>query len=248
MQLKVLSIAAAVVLAGAVQAHAGILLSDTFSYPDGDLATVSGGKWVIHSGTTPLNVTGGTLTVTGANSEDQHADLAGAPISSGMLYAGFDVTLTALPTGTTYFAHFYNSSTTFRGKLFATTSGAATNLFKFAISNNASSVPSIASPDLSPDTTYHVVLALNPTDATTGVVTTLYIDAASETGGLTATDGTTSIGINSFAFRQASGEGTMTVDNLVVATTFAEANGSAVPEPASLGLLVLGGLALLRRR
>jgi hypothetical protein len=36
------------------------------------------------------------------------------------------------------------------------------------------------------------------------------------------------------------------IDNLTVATTFAEV--AAVPEPAALGLLSLAGLAALRRR
>jgi hypothetical protein len=57
------------------------------------------------------------------------------------------------------------------------------------------------------------------------------------------------LAISTIALRQAGGEGTSTLDNLYVSDNFSEAlTGTAVPEPASLGVLALGGLALLARR
>jgi hypothetical protein len=58
-------------------------------------------------------------------------------------------------------------------------------------------------------------------------------------------------GLDGFAFRQGgtwdNGGAAWTADNLVVSTTFEEAV-AAVPEPSSLGILALTGLAFLRRK
>jgi hypothetical protein len=55
---------------------------------------------------------------------------------------------------------------------------------------------------------------------------------------ITATDGTTALPINAMSFRQAGGNTTMTIDNLVVSRDI-----SAVPEPTSLALLSVAGFA-----
>ncbi len=56
---------------------------------------------------------------------------------------------------------------------------------------------------------------------------------------MTDIDAATSITVTSFAFRQATGIGTMTVDNLTV---------THVPEPAAALLGAFGVIGLLRRR
>ena len=48
-----------VALIGLATLPAQIILNETFSYPDGPLTNVSGQVWIIHSGTTALNVSGG---------------------------------------------------------------------------------------------------------------------------------------------------------------------------------------------
>jgi hypothetical protein len=65
---------------------------------------------------------------------------------------------------------------------------------------------------------------------------TLSIDGGSS---VVDTDAASAVTVTSFAFRQASGIGTMTVDNLSV---------SYIPEPTAALLGSLGLLGLLRRR
>src|SRR5689334_17597733 len=64
-----------------LSASAGLILSDSFNYPDGTLLTTTG--WVAHSsgGLNPITVTNGTAVVRAlsASSEDIHADLSGQP-------------------------------------------------------------------------------------------------------------------------------------------------------------------------
>src|SRR5258708_7185882 len=94
--------------------HAGIVLSDTFTYPDGPIVGASGSPWLNHSGSTPMNVMNNTLQINSTNSEDVHADLQGGPYTTNsptVLYSSFQVTFTAFPGDAfgehgTYFAHF----------------------------------------------------------------------------------------------------------------------------------------------
>jgi hypothetical protein len=89
----------------------------------------------------------------------------------------------------------------------------------------------------------------------------LYINPAAPAPGVPDATNTASVPdviLNEIQFRQInfqnddigiplSNPGQLVVDNLKVATTFAEA-WQAIPEPSSLSLLALGGLAMLRRR
>jgi hypothetical protein len=65
-----------------------------------------------------------------------------------------------------------------------------------------------------------------------------------------ATDIVTALPISSVALRQSvvsgSGMGTLTADDLIVATTFAEA--AVVPEPAMIGVVLVGLSFISRRR
>ena len=134
--------------------HAGVILSDTFSYPDGPLVTVSGGKWSTHSGSpAQVDVAGGMIHLTQAESEDVNASLDGQPYgpSSGVnLYARFVVNFSSLPSGDgTYFAHFKdNTATGFRCKVFATTNGAAPGSFRLGIAAAANTPTSFSATNL----------------------------------------------------------------------------------------------------
>ena len=96
--------------------HAGTILSETFSYPDGDLKVVSGGVWYPHGNisTTPLYCTNGQAVVIGASSyEDDSADLAGGPYetnSPAVLYSSYSLIISnqaGLPTlAGGYISHF----------------------------------------------------------------------------------------------------------------------------------------------
>lgn len=218
-------------------AQATIVLNETFTYSDGPLTSTSGGLWVSHSGTAlQLDVSANKLNITTSESEDANTSITGGAglfYDAGILSATFDVTFSALPTATgAYFAHFKDAGNGFRSRLFATTTGATTGSFRLAIADIGSSTVPFAL-DLSLGVTYSITLAL---DVAVGR------SSLSVNGGtpVVATDTPTSaLPITSFAVRQASGEGTLTLDNLTV-----DASAPAVPEPTTLVSLA-GGVGML---
>jgi endonuclease/exonuclease/phosphatase family metal-dependent hydrolase len=207
-------------------AHATVLLNDSFSYPDGAITNVSGGVWIEHSGGAPCQVVSGQAQVSSTAAEDVHAVLAGQPFSSGALYASFTVKCTALPTsGGAYFAHFNSSS--FRCVVWASTANAAAGMFRLGIGNTNGVIATSTqlAVDLSVNTSYFVVVRY---DVASGQ-STLWLNPVNETDpGVAAPGSAASTTISSFSLRQTSGMGTMLLDNLTVATTFAEATGNQV--------------------
>src|SRR5437868_5706464 len=90
-----------------IGANAGLILSDTFSYPNGNLTSVSTNVWYAHGniGGSPILVTNGMARLVGATSaEDDSSDLAGAPYAtnSGVtLYSSYSLLISnqaGLPT------------------------------------------------------------------------------------------------------------------------------------------------------
>jgi hypothetical protein len=173
--------------------------------------------------------------ITDANDQDEHVLLIGQPFAtnSGVtLYSSFTANFTALPSsGGTYLAHFMDANTGaatgFGARLWTSISNAATGFFRVGIGNgqgataaNIAQVPQ----DLALGSNYTLVTRFV---IGTGV-STIWVDPKVEVGGATATDVSTSpdvvvnsIAVIGYAFRQAAGEGTLTVDNLKVGTTFA---------------------------
>jgi hypothetical protein len=235
------SLIAAIVVAlvgSCTAANATIVISDSFTYSDGALNGQGG--WDDHSGTAgQVDVAGGVVNLTQAESEDVNKVL-GSTFSSGTLYAGLSFSFSALPSGTGgYFFHFKDAGTSnLRGRVFATTTGAASGAFRLGVTNAGNTLSSIIPTDISLNTNHRLVLSLN---TATGA-SSLFLDTLTETGGVTASDAVTAVGITSIALRQSlssgNGMGVLGVDNLVVATTFAQA---AVPEASSF---LFGGLAL----
>ena len=214
-----------------VTVNIALLLADTFSYTDGSIVTNSGFFWTNHSGTAgQMQVSQGKLRVTSTQTEDVNAVITNAPFapaSGAILYAGFTVNFSALP-GSEYFAHYKDSSSTFRGKIFATTSNAAPGSFRLGIANSVNTLGATNPPyalDLSTNTAYRVVTRYNVATATT----TLWISPTRETDpSVTATDTSAAATVIAFVFRQSSGNGgmgTMTVDDLMVGTTFDTVKG-----------------------
>jgi hypothetical protein len=218
---------------GVSAATATTVLTENFSYGDGALVGASGSPWVTHSGTAgQADIVGATLVLTSAEGEDINAPLSGQPYSSGFLSSSFDVTFTVLPTlAGSYFAHFKDSATGFRSRLVSYTTGASSGFFRLAISNDSGVTVPVAT-DLALNTTYAVVMTW---DLDTNQ-STLSVDGGAA---VTDSDAASAITITSFAFRQATGIGTMTVDNLTV---------THVPEPAAALLGAFGVIGLLRRR
>jgi Immunoglobulin I-set domain/Family of unknown function (DUF5689) len=222
----------------AVGARANVVLQDNFdSYGTGDLVSVSGGLWSSHSGTTPMNVVAdasvsapNALQVTRFNSQDDNATLANAPYyragtnavgdSVTALYFKFTLRMSSadMPTAAgTYFAHFKDTTTSgFRARTYVATGGAAAGFYRVGI-GNSTGTPVYWGTDMAPDTTYVIVVRYN---VTTGEAT-LWVNPSSESDtSITGTDTPSLLDISTMAFRQASGEGTLNVDDLVVGTTF----------------------------
>lgn len=246
--MKWLSLLVLASLALVSTSSAVVLIDETFSYPDGLLTGQSTG-WITHSGVAgQVAVGGGAIALTGANSEDVSRPFPAA-VSSGVLWYGFDVTYSALPSSTTYFAHFRDSesgaATDFRARLSGVASGSG---IQFRISNNSSSIFVSGGPVVPVNTTARIVASY---DFTTGnsqfwVNPTAITDAAAAT----ATDAANVVPLELMAFRQASGIGDMRVDNLLVGTSFGDVI-SVIPEPSTYALLGVAGLGLffwMRRR
>lgn len=225
----------------ALSAPAAVLLSDAFIYPNGPLTTVSSGVWTNHSGT-PLevDVTAGKVNLTENESEDVSAALSG-PVSSGILYYGLDVNFSGLPSGEgNYFAMLRDSAFVFRARLYATTNGAAAGSYRLGVANSASTPNVVFNSNLPLGSSHRIVVAYD----FNSLQTTLWLDPSVETdSSVIATDAVlvTPYSVYSFSLRQSlflgspgaptiQGTGTLTVDNVRVATTFVE----AVPEPFSL--------------
>lgn len=245
-------------------ARAEVLFDEPFAYPDGWITAVSGGLWTVHSPAPPaenLLVSSGAVIInqgdTGAGRDDA-ARLLGSSFdpntdNTSVLFAAFTVSFSALPVGDgSYFAHFKSSAANeFYGRVGAAVTGAAPGSFRVGIGSETWGAATQYVPqDLALNTAYQLVVRYDlGTDRAT-----LWVDPVDESSpGVTSTDAPSypATGeINAFALRQgvtgSGAPGVLTVDNLRVATTFAE----AVPEPrgALLGLLGGGLLWLLRRR
>ena len=228
-------------LLSATLSGAALLLSDSFSHPDGPLVTVSDGVWVHHSGSVSgqVAVVSGRVLLNEANAEDVNALLAGQPYpSSGttnVFYASFTVKFTSLPGGGgTYFAHFKNSSTTFRARIWALTSGAALDRFRLGISStDASAAGATNTMDLHLNTDYTVVTRLVNSNSVT--VSTLWINPTAESdSSISITESTSAFTVVSYALRENTGEGALNLDNLRVGTSFADVFSNGAGQPPAI--------------
>ena len=241
----------------AATAQADVVLSDSFSYADGDVAAAAGSPWLIHSGTTAANVQSGELRLTGGNSADVNALLSGGPYlsnSPAVLYSSFKMRVINRPGAAgTYFAHFKDTNinqfsgfgarvwvsytNAYTGQLLTNTS--QTSQYRVGIGNGtlAGSGTGQIDQDLYLNTNYTIVTRFVPN---TGEATIWLNPSAESDPGVTATDAGTAtrpnpIDVVAYAFRQASGIGTVLVDDLKVGTSFADVAGPNNP-PSITGI------------
>ncbi|HEU5124825.1 MAG TPA: endonuclease/exonuclease/phosphatase family protein [Verrucomicrobiae bacterium] len=215
--------------------QANLLLNDSFDYTNGALVVVSDGKWTTHSGSAnELLVASERLQLSGNNSEDVNARLAGQPYnfenSTNRFYASFQIRFHTLPGANgTYFAHFKSSSaTTFAGRLWAFTSEAAPGKFRLGISSTKGDAVSATYPmDLELDTDYRVVTRLVNSNSTSK----LWIDPIAESDFSVSTqEAAEPFTVVAYAFREASGEGELSIDDLRVGTSFGDVVPNAPPQ------------------
>ena len=218
----------------------GVLINEPFTYLDGPI--VGNGGWNWHSGTNgDCQVLNNQLSLSYALSEDISTNLPGfyVDVNSGtILYSSVKVNFSALPgSGTEYFMHYRDAGTSnYRARVSATTSGAAAGKFRIAIANSASTAVTVPV-DLSLNTTYLVVTRYN---VSTGI-STVWVNPTSEaTGGVTATVGAAPLNLYYLSFRQNSGIGALTVDDLKVGTEWSDVWESVAPAPEALRAQQIG--------
>jgi len=231
----------------AVSAEATVLTSDNFPYPDGSLDANAG--WTTHSGTIgSLQVLGGqaVLQENGSASGDAHKTFAATP---GNLYYGVDFSVDDLGTpyvgaDNEYFAHLMGAGTfNFRAKIDIVAATGAGD-FSVGLATRNSSADVVWATDLTYGTTYRAIVKYDQTINQAQ----LWINAVlpTDTSVLGIDEIPAAPTMDAFGLRESfssMGE-VVRVDNMAVATTFAE----VVPEPTTLALLAIGGLALIRRR
>ena len=171
--------------------------------------------------------------MTSARSEDIDALLANqpySPASGTVLYSSFTVNFSALPTSSgNYFAHF-NAGSNHRALVFACTSGAPAGFFRLGIGNTTGTTTASAqlTNSLALNQNYFVVARYNVATGSS----TIWLNPLSETNGVTASDAPTAVNVTAFSFRQASGEGTLFIDDLKGGTAFSDVISNTASAPA----------------
>lgn len=245
------AIAAGVLPAG--QVDAAVLYSSSFNpptYTSGALVSQDGWNQTGTTATNPVqvNVAGSNGSVVlGPTGQDVNHGLS-TSITSGSVYYGADINLSAVQTGD-YFLHFAASTTdtsTFVGRLFAQ---AATGGYVLGLTTG-SGTPTYGTTVIPLNTTVRVIARYDLVPGTGNDTGALFVNPTGTTEGtpyaVATTVGTDATTIGSINFRQGgtSSSPSLTIDNLSVATTYAE----VVPEPSSLVLLPAAGLLALRTR
>lgn len=217
----------------------GLLASDEFNRADDYL--VDWIKWIGHSGPPDeLFITNQRVPLSQALSGDASLPLIAVgqayPETGGhVFFASFKANFSALPAGAgTYFAHFKDTTNTFRARVIATTTGATAGRLRLGIACTSSTAApeSLHPTELELGTDYLVVVRLN---AATGE-SRLWVNPTAEAAGyVDSTDFHLPSAIESFAFRQSGpgpGMGALTVDDLKVGTAFSDV-AAGLPVPIS---------------
>jgi hypothetical protein len=236
-------------------AHAAPLLTDTFTYPDGALETVSGGLWEVNSGSGSKLVQSGQLLIDDNTTSDYMRQFDAAATST-LVYSSFILNMSSVDVPNTVGAYFAavagpksgtSFSTFFRARVGAIVNGTEpAGTFTLGIHGSNSTVSNFVNwgTPLSFDTDYLIVTKY---DGSTGE-SRLWVNPTLETDlSVVETGATSSTGMGSFLWRSnsSSTDGDKLVDNLNVGTTFADA---VIREPTTAGVLAAAGVAALLRR
>lgn len=237
---KILYSALSILVLAGMTAQAQVLMYEPFTYPDGVTTTVSGGKWVRHSGgNNDSFVSSNRLQVFGTRTDDVNRGFTGNVTNTNSIFAAFTLNMSSLPVNSngTYFAHFKDNGFNFHGRIFAVTGndGFVPNFsvtpgyFRLGVANaNGDGTGAItAGPtavvpmDLALNTDYQVVVQYDPATGAQLWVNPLNTNDVGS-GMSVDTSAASTNGVSAYAFRQNTGQGQQTVDNLVVGDTFAD--------------------------
>jgi hypothetical protein len=208
-------------------AFSAVLMSEGFSYANGNL--VPNGGWATHSGTgTDIQVASGRAVVDMNSAPDDNKTFA-AQGATGKTYYCLEVLIPAI-TGSprlNYFAHLKDTGTVnFAGRLGVAPSGTG---FTFAVGSTAFTTPTSWTSQLAYGTSYRVVISY---DAATGT-SEMWVNPANELSPKVTSTGTPGTNVSAFALRESNtGTGTLwkaSVDNVGVGTTFNDACTQITP-------------------
>lgn len=247
-------------LAAVANIHAATLFSDSFSNPNGNL--VGQGSWLQNGASVvnPIQVTAGEVGML-ATGQDVNAALSSpfSLVDGTSFYIGSTINISAASAVGDYFLHWSpaTSSTVFVSRLHVRSSGGGFQLGYLETASGGSLTWGSTVLNLNQD--YRVVVAynvlagalndtadvyVNPTDFAVQANNTPYLTDAAWSSTLAET---TTLGAVNLRQGGSTTGATLSVDDLYVATTFAEME--VVPEPTSLALVAIGaGAAMLRRR
>lgn len=248
-----LALGAVVVLGGSTSAQGAVfttLYSTDFNaptYSDGGLIGQDGWAITGASVVNPIAVTNtGTNGIVPLTTTGQDVNRTFAALASDSAFLSADFTISAAQATGDYFIHLGDGgSSNFYGRVYAKSSGAG---FVMAMTTSSGAPTGYGSTVLNFGQTYHMVARYDFVAGAANDTGALYIDPVDPQGvGDTAyvlaqTIGTDATTISSANLRQgtAANAPTLTVDNLAAVTN--------APEPASLGLLAVAGLTLVRRK
>jgi hypothetical protein len=206
--------------------QAAVILDEPFDYTDGALIQVSNYQWTNHSGTlNQTDVSNGKVNLTQTESEDINRLLPNGPYTNITIFLSFTVNFTTLPGTGAYFLHLKDDGTmNFKARIFATTTGAASEKFRLGIAKGGNTFTTIPF-DLSLNTEYKVVVRYDCTTSDS----TIWINPVSADSTINradAADTTSPVPIYAVALRQASGIGALTIDNLKIGDAFKDVAGS----------------------
>jgi hypothetical protein len=180
-------------------------------------------------------------------SEDINRWFTNAPVfntGGQLIYTRMVLNLSALPTASgvgDYFTHVYGFSGAFRARVFTRTNGAAPGTYRLAISSS-SFTPTVFPQDLSLNSSYVLISRYNTATAEA----TLWVNPASESSqNVSATDVSSTITAYGIAFRQSTGIGSMSIDDLVVGSSFADVFLASAPVPIALQIAPSGNDVVL---
>jgi len=206
----------------------GIVLEETFDYPDGSLTEVSAGRWQHASGDENEIITfAGQLDVNEVQGEDVYLPIPiperDDPNMPEVLYVGMDVFFAKAPEGAgTYWLHVRGgNSSSYRGRLFVRNAVEGEEKFELGISNGSSTADAWYPEVFEAPSRLRIVMAYRPLD----VLTTLWVNPIGETDiSVAAIDEATSSQLSSLAIRQpgsvSGGVGRMLLDHVLVSTAF----------------------------
>jgi len=229
------------------------LVDESFSYPDGTVLN-SMANWAYFSGNAnEITVNSGKIVISDSQSEDIEVAFSTPNITED-IYASFDFSVAdpSSYTGTDfeYFFMFKPIPSTSIFKARVDIAAFSASGYKPGISSGSSTAEILWAQDLSYATTYRMTVKYN---TTTGL-SQMWIDAVLENDtSISTTTPSTVTDIDAVAFRQssASPDQSITIDNLKVATSFAntlstdvsvEATFSIYPNPTSTDIVIITGM------